>query len=138
MSARLHDLPIVVEVERTLDGVLGFKLLEVGDELARGRVAVDDRVRQPFGLVHGGVYASLAESIASIATFRAVHGDGMVAMGSSNSTTFLRPITAGTVHAEARRRHRGRSAWIWDVDFRDDDGRLCATSRLTIAVRPAR
>lgn len=130
------DLPIVVGVERTLDGVLGFELIEAADELARGRVAVEDRVRQPFGLVHGGVYAALAESLASIATFQAVHPDGMVAMGSSNQTSFLRPITAGTVHAEARRRHRGRTTWLWDVDFTDDAGRICATSRVTIAVRP--
>ena len=133
----MQDLPIVVDVERTLDGVLGFELLEATDELARGRVAVEDRVRQPFGLVHGGVYAALAESLASIATFHAVHAQGMVAMGSSNNTSFLRPITAGWVHAEARRRHRGRTTWLWDVDFADDGGRICATSRVTIAVRPA-
>ena len=133
----MHDLPIVVGVERTLDGVLGFELIEAADEVARGRVAVQDRVRQPFGLVHGGVYAALAESLASIATFQAVYRDGMVAMGSSNQTSFLRPITAGTVHAQARRRHRGRTSWLWDVDFSDDAGRICATSRVTIAVRPA-
>jgi len=58
-------------------------------------------------------------------------------MGQSNSTSFLRPVTAGVVHAQARRRHRGRTTWVWDVDFTDDDGRLCATSRVTMAVRPA-
>ncbi|MBA2580079.1 MAG: PaaI family thioesterase [Thermoleophilaceae bacterium] len=133
----VQDLPTVLDVGLTLDGVLGFELLDVGDEHARGRVAVEDRVRQPFGLVHGGVYAALAESIASIATFRAVHRDGMIAMGSSNQTSFLRPITSGTVHADARRRHRGRTSWMWDVDFSDDEGRLCATTRIAIAVRPA-
>ena len=55
-----------------------------------------------MGLVHGGVYASIAESIASLATCGAVHEDGNVAMGMANSTSFLRPITEGTVHAEAR------------------------------------
>jgi uncharacterized protein (TIGR00369 family) len=54
----------------------------------------------------------------------------------SNQTSFLRPITAGTIHAEARCRHRGRTTWVWDVDFTDDEGRLCALSRVTIAVRP--
>ena len=127
----------MVDIERTLDGVLGFELLEASGERALGSVAVEDRVRQPFGLVHGGVYAALAESLASIATFQAVHRDGMVAMGSSNQTSFLRPITGGTVHAEATRRHRGRTSWMWDVDFTDDEGRLCATARVSIAVRPA-
>ena len=47
-------------------------------------------------------------------------------MGQSNHTSFLRPVTEGTVHAEARRRHRGRTTWVWEVDFTDDQGRLCA------------
>jgi uncharacterized protein (TIGR00369 family) len=63
--------------------------------------------------------------------------EGSVAMGLSNATSFLRPITQGTVHAHARRVHRGRTTWIWDVDIRDDAGRLCAMTRMTIAVRPA-
>jgi uncharacterized protein (TIGR00369 family) len=127
----------VVASERTLDGTLGFELLESSEERARGRVAVSDRVRQPFGIVHGGVYAALAESITSIATYHAVADEGMIAVGSSNHTSFLRPVTAGTVHAEARRRHRGRTTWIWEVDITDDEGRLCAMSRVSLAVRPA-
>ena len=120
----------------TLDDTLGFDVLEIGTEVARARVAVTDRTKQPFGIVHGGLYAALAESLASIATYRAVAGDGMIAVGSSNHTSFLRPILAGAVHAEARRRHRGRTTWIWEVDMSDDEGRLCAVSRVTLAVRP--
>jgi 1,4-dihydroxy-2-naphthoyl-CoA hydrolase len=121
----------------TLDDALGFELLEVGPERARARFAVGDRVRQPFGLVHGGAYAALAESLVSIATHMAVAEGGDMATGQSNSTSFMRPVTAGTVHAEARRLHRGRTTWVWDVDFRDDEGRLCAATRMTMAVRPA-
>jgi 1,4-dihydroxy-2-naphthoyl-CoA hydrolase len=62
--------------------------------------------------------------------------EGMAAMGLSNSTSFMRPITAGTIHARASRRHRGRTTWIWDVEITDDDARLCALTRMTIAVRP--
>jgi uncharacterized protein (TIGR00369 family) len=62
----------------------------------------------------------------------------MHAMGLSNNTSFLRPITAGTIHAEARVLHRGRTTWLLDVEITDDDGRRCALSRVTIAVRPAR
>ena len=130
--------PSLVPLERTLDGTLGFELLEVGPELARGRAAVSDRLKQPYGLVHGGVYAALSESLASVATHGAVHGDGNIAVGLSNHTSFMRPIVAGTVHAEARCRHRGSTTWIWEVEISDDDGRLCALSRVTMAVRPAR
>lgn len=79
----------------------------------------------------------MAESVASLATALAVLEDGNVAMGLSNSTSFLRPITAGTVHAHATRVHRGRTTWVWDVSFSDDAGHTCAVTRMTIAVRPA-
>jgi uncharacterized protein (TIGR00369 family) len=59
-----------------------------------------------------------------------------IAMGQSNDTSFLRPISEGRVHVEARRRHRGRTTWVWEVEFTDDQGRLCAISRVTMAVRP--
>jgi uncharacterized protein (TIGR00369 family) len=125
-----------VPLEHTLDGTLGFETLEMTDEHVRGRVPVEPRIQQPMGLVHGGVYAALAESLASEATFRAVYPDGFLAVGLSNQTSFMRPVTAGHVNAEGRRRHRGRTTWVWDVDFTDDDGRLCASTRVTLAVRP--
>jgi 1,4-dihydroxy-2-naphthoyl-CoA hydrolase len=123
--------------EGTLEAALGFELLEVGPELATGRAAVGPNLMQPFGLVHGGVYAAMAESLASVATYMAVKDEGNIAVGQSNNTTFMRPITSGHVNGEARPRHSGRTTWVWDVDITDDDGRLCATSRVTIAVRPA-
>ena len=123
-------------IEETLDSHLGFEIIEVKEDSARGRVPVTNRLLQPYGLVHGGVYAALAESLASVATAAAVWEDGNIAVGLSNATSFVRPATAGTVHAAAVRRHRGRTTWIWDVDMTDDDGRLCATTRVTMAVRP--
>jgi 1,4-dihydroxy-2-naphthoyl-CoA hydrolase len=130
--------PTPVELGRTLDGTLGVEWVEMGDDLARARIPVADKLRQPMGLVHGGVFAALAESLASAATYMAVHEDGMVAVGMSNQTTFMRPITDGTIHGEARRRHRGRTTWLWDVEITDDEGRVCALARVTMAVRPAR
>jgi uncharacterized protein (TIGR00369 family) len=101
-------------------------------------MAVAEVVLQPFGVVHGGAYAALAESLCSRATYEQVAADGMVALGQENNSTFLRPVTSGYVHAEARARHRGRTTWVWDCEMTGDDGRLCALARLTIAVRPAR
>jgi len=116
------------------DALLGLELLECTDELVTARVAVRDELLQPFGLVHGGVFASIAETLASVGTAAVVVPQGQAAMGISNQTSFLRPITAGTIHARAERRHRGRTTWIWD-EMTDDDGRVCALSRMTIAVR---
>jgi 1,4-dihydroxy-2-naphthoyl-CoA hydrolase len=114
----------------------GLEFLECSDSEVRAQVAVREHHKQPAGLVHGGLYAALAESISSIATGLTVLEEGNVAMGMANNTSFLRPITQGTVHAHAVRIHRGRTTWLWDVTFTDDDGRTCALTRMTIAVRP--
>jgi 1,4-dihydroxy-2-naphthoyl-CoA hydrolase len=133
------SLPSAEQINEVLQGfdrLYGLQLLEVSAEEVRARVQVRDELKQPFGLVHGGVYASLAESMTSLATGVAVLPEGSVSMGLSNSTSFLRPITTGAVHAHATRLHRGRTTWVWDVRFSDDAGRLCAVTRMTIAVRP--
>jgi uncharacterized protein (TIGR00369 family) len=62
----------------------------------------------------------------------------MAAMGQSNSATFIRPITQGHVHGTARPRHRGSTTWVWDVEITDDQERVCALVRMTVAVRPIR
>ena len=118
--------------------LIGIEYLQMDPEEARARIEVSGRILQHVGLVHGGVYSALAESLCSAATWIAVQGDGMIAMGQSNSATFLRPITKGHVNAVGRARHRGRTTWIWDVDITDDDGRLCAVVRMTVAVRDPR
>jgi len=119
-----------------LGELVGIEGLEGGDGEVRARVAVSDRIRQPYGIVHGGAYATIAESICSQATALAVWEEGMAAMGQANQSSFLRPISAGAIHARATVRHRGRTTWIWDCELSDDDGRLCALVRMTIAVRP--
>ena len=118
------------------DELYGLEVLEVTEELVRAQVAVRDELRQPLGLVHGGVLASIAETLASLGTLAVVVPQGNAAMGSSNATSFLRPIGEGMIHARALRRHRGRTTWIWDVEITDDADRLCALTRMTIAVRP--
>lgn len=117
--------------------MIGLSYGQLDADFARARVPVSATILQPYGLVHGGIHSLIAESIASAATGRAVAAEGKVAMGQSNSATFLRPITRGTVHATARRRHAGRSTWVWDVEITDDSERLCALVRMTIAVRTA-
>ena len=119
------------------DRLYGLELMELDPERARAQVRVRDELKQPYGLVHGGVYAAIAESLASIATGAAVAAEGRIAMGLSNQTSFLRPITEGTIHAVAVARHRGRTTWVWEVEMSDDAGRLCVLTRMTIAVREA-
>ena len=113
----------------------GLEVDEATAEVVRGHVPVVDHVLQPVGLVHGGVHAAIAEALASVGTNVGVVPDGKIGLGLSNNSSFLRPVSEGTIHATARRRHRGRTTWIWDVELTDDAGRLCAMSRVTIAVR---
>jgi 1,4-dihydroxy-2-naphthoyl-CoA hydrolase len=126
----------VVPLDRTFDALYGLEILTSSPEEVTAQVVVRDELKQPMGLVHGGVFASIAESIASLGTAWAVVGDGMMAQGLSNQTSFLRPILEGTIHARAVRRHKGRTTWVWEVDITDDQDRLCALVRMTIAVRP--
>jgi 1,4-dihydroxy-2-naphthoyl-CoA hydrolase len=118
------------------DGLYGLELLDLSDTEVHAQVTVREELKQGMGLVHGGVYAAMAESMASVATVVAVRAQGEIAMGLSNNTSFLRPVTEGVVHAHATRIHRGRTTWVWDVRFSDDADRTCAVTRMTIAVRP--
>ena len=131
-------VPRVAQPEASPSGFaeeIGTEWLDLDLENARARIKVEPRHLQPFGVVHGGVYASLAESLCSAATYAAVRGDDMVAMGMANSTTFLRPIREGYVNAAARTRQRGKTTWVWDVELSDDRDHVCALVRMTIAVR---
>jgi 1,4-dihydroxy-2-naphthoyl-CoA hydrolase len=118
------------------DRLYGLELLACSDTEVLAQVTVREEHKQPAGLVHGGVYASVAEAVASLATAIAVFDKGEMAMGLSNNTSFLRPITEGVIHARATRLHRGRTTWVWDVRFSDDADHTCAVTRMTIAVRP--
>jgi uncharacterized protein (TIGR00369 family) len=125
-----------VSPEDSFIGVLGLEIDELVDVgLRTARLQVVPGVCQPMGIVHGGIYAAIAETLASMGTADGVLEQGKVPLGMSNNTSFLRPVSEGTVHAEARAFHRGRTSWLWDVEMRNDHGKLCATSRVTIAVR---
>ena len=100
--------------------LLAIEITERTDDEIRARLPVTDGLRQPLGLVHGGVFATLADAL-TVTEGRAI----------SNQTSFLRPITEGTIHARARRRHQGRTTAVWEVDVTDDAGRLCALVRVT-------
>jgi uncharacterized protein (TIGR00369 family) len=128
----------MLPLEQTFEGYLDLEWQELADDSARVTFKVRDNLKQPLGLLHGGIYSAVAETIASVATVRAVWRDGLIGSGLSNSASFLRPITAGTVHVSARRRYNDEREWLWSHEFRDDHDRLCALVDVTIAVRPAR
>jgi uncharacterized protein (TIGR00369 family) len=133
-----ETLPVpLIPLQRTFEGFLGLEWLELTRELARVRFQIRENLKQPLGLLHGGIYSAVAETVASVATVAAVWRDGLIGFGQSNSASFLRPVTEGTVHVTAHLRHHDDREWLWSHDFRDDQERLCALVEVTIAVRPA-
>jgi len=118
------------------DALIGTEWIDDDPENARARIAVRDELRQPVGLMHGGVMSTLVESVCSRATALAVLGEGMAAMGQSISVSFMRPVTEGHAEVRARARHRGRTTWVWEAEVVDAKERLCALAQMTIAVRP--
>jgi 1,4-dihydroxy-2-naphthoyl-CoA hydrolase len=125
-----------IKNQSNFDVHVGTEWSRLDPEDARARIELREELLQPYGILHGGVYSTLVESLCSYATAAAVAGDGMIAMGQSIEVSFLRPVTAGHAEARAVARHRGRSTWVWQVEIMDDEGRICALAKMTMAVRP--
>jgi 1,4-dihydroxy-2-naphthoyl-CoA hydrolase len=139
MTARPWDdarLPApLIPLERTFEGFLDLEWLELTETRAHVRFEVRENLKQPLGILHGGIYAAVAETVASVATVRAVWRDGFIGSGLGNSASFLRPVSEGVVDVLARRRHNDEHEWFWNHEFRDSQDRLCALVDVTIAVR---
>lgn len=90
-----------------------------------------------MGIMHGGVIASVIESLCSMATGVGVYSDNRIAMGQSISINFLRPVTGGTIDVRAVAEHSGRMTWVWRATVTDSEGKTCAVANMTVAVREA-
>ena len=112
---------------------LGIEFLEVGDDFIRARVPVDHRTTQPYGLLHGGVSVTLAETLGSCgAAYAAPPGHRTV--GLEINANHLKGSSTGWVTGITRPVHIGRSTQVWQVELRNDAGELTCVSRITMAV----
>jgi 1,4-dihydroxy-2-naphthoyl-CoA hydrolase len=116
---------------------LGIEFLEVGEDWLSARVPVNRQTCQPYGLLHGGVSVTLAETLGSCGAAFSVP-EGVKVVGLDINANHLRGVSEGWVTGVARAVHLGRSTQVWQIDLRDDAGRMVCTSRLTMAVLPAR
>jgi len=112
---------------------LGMEFLEVGDDFIRGRVPVDHRTRQPYGLLHGGVSVVLAETLGSCGAAYSCP-EGYRAVGLDINANHLKGATHGWVTGTARPVHMGRTTHVWQIDMTNDAGELTCVSRITMAV----
>ena len=130
--------PVTVEAlnalsARTANARLGIEITEVGDDYLCARVPVDDRTRQPYGLLHGGVSVVLAETLGSCGAACATP-EGTRVVGLEVNANHLRSATEGWVTGTARPLHIGRATQVWQIEMRDDAGRMTCISRITMAV----
>ena len=117
-------------------GGLGIVITEQGEDFLRGTMPVDARTKQPFGLLHGGASALLAETLASLAANLCLEDPArQQAVGLELNANHVRAVTEGMVTGTARPVHVGRSTQVWDIRIEDERGRLVCVSRLTLAVR---
>jgi 1,4-dihydroxy-2-naphthoyl-CoA hydrolase len=116
--------------------LLGVEWLSHEPDDARARIELRDDLKQPYGYLHGGVIVSIIDELCSRCTVIQVLMDGMVALAQNVDVSMLRSVREGTLTVSAKARHRGKSSWVWDAEATDDQGRLCALAKVTIAVRP--
>jgi uncharacterized protein (TIGR00369 family) len=121
---------------RGLAAAIGIEVIELTPERVVATMPVDERTRQPFGLLHGGASLALAETVASLGAAANVDLERFVAVGQEINGNHLRGKTDGVVRATAVPIHRGRTSQVWAIDIVDEQGRLVCVSRCTMAIVP--
>jgi len=128
------SLELLVAANKTSAAAwLGIEFTEVGDDFLRGRVPVDHRTTQPFGLLHGGVSVVLAETLGSSGAYYS-SPEGHGAVGLDINANHLRSARSGWVTGTARPVHRGRTIQVWQIEMVNDAGELTCVSRLTMSM----
>lgn len=122
-------------VPGTLMETLGIRYTDCGDDFLVATMPVDARHHQPYGILHGGATAALAESVGSAASGLRLQGSGFFAVGLELAINHLRPVREGTLTARAEAAHLGQSTHLWQIDIRDDQDRRVALAKLTMMVR---
>jgi len=113
---------------------LGIEFLEVGDDTIKARMPVDHRTTQPYGFLHGGASAALAETLGSVAAHLCVDGDRKMVVGLEINANHIRPVTGGFVYGIAKPIHIGASTQVWEIRICNERDKLVCISRLTLAV----
>jgi len=138
---RIWQKPITVESlrqshHRTAPEILGMEFLEVGDNFITARIPVDERTRQPYGLLHGGVSVVLAETLGSCGAYYS-SPINCRAVGLDINANHIKGVTSGWVIGTTRPIHRGRSTHVWHIDLHNEEGDLTCVSRITMAILSA-
>ncbi|MCK7553869.1 hotdog fold thioesterase [Chitinophaga sedimenti] len=118
----------------TMGAHLGMEFTEIGPDYLRAMMPVDHRTVQPYGLLHGGASAALAETVGSVAAALVLNPEKQLAVGLEINANHIRGVREGYVHAIAKPLHLGGSTHVWEIKITDDHHKLVCVSRLTVAV----
>ncbi|HEX2717862.1 MAG TPA: hotdog fold thioesterase [Gemmatimonadaceae bacterium] len=121
---------------RGLADALGIEIVELTPERVVATMPVDDRTRQPFGILHGGASVALAETAVSLGAWLNIDGEQQAAVGLEINANHIRAVSSGTVRVVATPIHRGRTTHVWSAEIRDEKERLVCISRCTLAIVP--
>ena len=122
--------------ENTIAESLGLELTSIEDGVVKGRMPVDSRTHQPYGLLHGGASVVLAETLGSVGSHFLVAHEGKGAVGIEINANHVRPVKSGWVYGTATLKHRGGKVHVWSIDIKDSKDNLICTSRLTVMIIP--
>jgi uncharacterized protein (TIGR00369 family) len=118
---------------------LGLTFTRASPDEVACEVPVAPHTLQPYGLVHGGVYAAIIETLASVGAALYAAARQQTTVGLENSTSFLRAVRSGTLTGVSKPLHRGRTTQVWEVEVRGEDGQICATGRVRmLCLEPGR
>ncbi|MFY8021142.1 MAG: PaaI family thioesterase [Bacteroidia bacterium] len=120
--------------ENTLSHWIGIEFTKLTVDSLIARMPVDHRTVQPLGVVNGGAYCTLAETVGSMAANLCIDRNKYVALGLDINANHVRSTGKGFVYGEAKPIHIGKTTHVWEIKMCDDDGKLCSISRLTMAV----
>ncbi len=123
--------------QNNMIGLLEIKILEATVDRVVATMPVQAKVHQPFGLLHGGASVALAETVASLGAYLNVMDSGMGAVGLEINANHLKGKRDGIVTATATPIHKGRSTHVWQVEIKDEAGKMVCVSRCTLAIVPA-
>lgn len=129
------DLEVLAKASaNTAVSHMGIEYIEFGDDFVKGRMPVDERTVQPFGILHGGSSVVLAETLGSMAANCCLRDPNTVAVGLDINANHIRPATKGWVYGTARALHIGSATQVWEIRIENEEGKLTCISRLTMAV----
>ena len=122
------------KTKETMVSALGIEITDFGEKYICGKMPVDHRTKEPFGLLHGGASVAFAETLGSVAAGNQVDLEKYSVVGIEINASHLRSVTDGWVHGKATPTRIGRKIQVWDIDIKDDNDRPVCKSRLTLAV----